>query len=93
MTGTFYALEREKITLKKCYDEKQTLKMFELLANEPLKYQAAIYIALYGGLRLGDAYVKHRKNFLCKFFMSGVTDKPQNMTVHHEPLFFIEKYY
>ena len=36
------------------YDETQTLHMFELLADEPLKYQSAIYIALYGGLRLGE---------------------------------------
>jgi len=36
------------------YDEEQVLCMFELLAHGPLKYQAAIYIALYGGLRLGE---------------------------------------
>jgi len=37
-----------------CYDEEQTLLMFELLEKEPLKYRAIIYIAVYGGLRLGE---------------------------------------
>jgi len=36
------------------YDEEQVLQMFRLLTDEPLKYQAAIYVALYGGLRLGE---------------------------------------
>ena len=36
------------------YDEEQVLEMFRLLADEPLKYQVAVYIALYGGLRLGE---------------------------------------
>jgi len=37
-----------------CYDDEQVLQLFTLLTNEPLKYQVAIYIALYGGLRLGE---------------------------------------
>ena len=36
------------------YDDEQVIHLFKLLTNEPLKYQAAIYIALYGGLRLGE---------------------------------------
>jgi integrase len=36
------------------YNVEQAIQMFRLLANEPLKYQAAIYVALYGGLRLGE---------------------------------------
>jgi len=36
------------------YNDEQVLKMFNLLSQEPLKYQAAIYTALYGGLRLGE---------------------------------------
>lgn len=36
------------------YDDDMVLQMFRLLSHEPLKYQSAIYIALYGGLRLGE---------------------------------------
>jgi integrase len=36
------------------YDDEQALQMFALLSEEPLKYQAAIYVALYGGLRIGE---------------------------------------
>lgn len=36
------------------YDDATVLNMFKLLSSEPLKYQSAIYIALYGGLRLGE---------------------------------------
>jgi integrase len=38
----------------KVYNIKQAIQMFSLLANEPLKYQAAVYVALFGGLRLGE---------------------------------------
>jgi len=36
------------------YDEPQVIKMLRLLYDEPLKYQVSIYIATYGGLRLGE---------------------------------------
>ena len=36
------------------YDDAEAAKMFELLECEPIKYQAAIYIAVFGGLRLGE---------------------------------------
>ena len=36
------------------YEDYQVAEMFALLDKEPLKYQCAIYIALYGGLRLGE---------------------------------------
>jgi len=35
-------------------DDDQTLYMLSLLEGEPLKYQTAIYIAVLGGLRLGE---------------------------------------
>jgi integrase len=38
----------------KAYNEKQVVHMFHLLADEPIKYQAAVYVALYAGLRLGE---------------------------------------
>jgi integrase len=38
----------------KAYDANQAVHMLRLLIKEPMKYQAAIYIALYGGLRLGE---------------------------------------
>jgi integrase len=41
-------------TEAQCYDENQVSQMFVLLSKEPLKYQCAVYIALYGGLRLGE---------------------------------------
>lgn len=43
----------EKLEAKH-YDDRQICKMFDLLRNEHLKYQVAVYIAVYGGLRLGE---------------------------------------
>jgi len=36
------------------YDDDTAIKLFELLSSEPLKYQAAVYIAIFGGLRLEE---------------------------------------
>jgi integrase len=35
-------------------NDDEVIKMLELLASAPLKYQAAVYIAVFGGLRLGE---------------------------------------
>ncbi|MDX9917064.1 MAG: tyrosine-type recombinase/integrase [Gudongella sp.] len=36
------------------YDEEQTIRLLELMNQQPLKFQAAIYIALFCGLRNGE---------------------------------------
>jgi integrase len=39
---------------KTILDDTQVVEMFSLLENEPLKYQVAVYVAVLGGLRLGE---------------------------------------
>jgi integrase len=36
------------------YDEEEVIALLEKLENAPLKYQCGVYIALFGGLRLGE---------------------------------------
>jgi integrase len=36
------------------YDDNQVIQMLEFLQIEPLKHRSAVYIAVYGGLRLGE---------------------------------------
>lgn len=36
------------------FDIDQTEYIFELIENEPIKYKTAVYIAIYGGMRLGE---------------------------------------
>jgi integrase len=36
------------------YNEEQTVKLFGLIIDEPLKYQVAVYIGALGGLRVGE---------------------------------------
>lgn len=44
-------------------------ELLKLVESEALKYQTAVYIAVLGGLRLGDAYVKHTLKFFEVFFL------------------------
>ena len=57
--------EVPKVTKKaaKVYNVSQANHMFRLLMDEPIRYQLAVYIGVYGGLRLGEAYVKLKLNF------------------------------
>lgn len=49
-------LDAPKVAKKevKCFSVEQTQYMLDLLEYEPLKYKAAVYIAVWGGLRLGE---------------------------------------
>jgi integrase len=52
--STRVELPKVKPTEATFYDDEQIMQLFRSLIDEPLKYQCAIYIALYGGLRLGE---------------------------------------
>lgn len=45
---------RVERTEKESLDDEDVSEMLALLEVEPLKYQAAVYIAVYGGLRVGE---------------------------------------
>jgi len=66
-------------------DDEEIEKMLEYLESEPLKYQAAVYVALFGGLRLGELIaLKWRNIDLEKSIMSIKNSVQKNLKFDEE---------